>query len=66
MRHISLAIYVTILEAPCMHACELCRFSPVQLFATLQTVACQVPSVHVILQARILEWVTVPSSRVSC
>ena len=43
MRHISLAIYANILETPCMHACVLYRFSPVQLFATLQTVACQVP-----------------------
>ena len=35
----------------------LCRFSHVQLFATLWTVA------HGILQARILEWVALPSFR---
>ena len=43
-------------------------FSPVQLFVTLWTVACQSvlsnpSSVHGILQARILEWVAMPSFR---
>ena len=43
-------------------------FSPVQLLATLWTVACQSvlsnpSSVHGILQARTLEWVAMPSSR---
>ena len=37
--------------------------SHVQLFATLWTVALQVPLSMGILQARILEWVARPSSR---
>ena len=37
--------------------------SHVQLFATLWTVALQVPLSMGILQARILEWVAMPSSR---
>ena len=42
----------------------LSHFSHVQLFATLWTVAHQAPlTVHGILQARILEWVAMPSSR---
>ena len=41
----------------------LSHFSRVQLFATLWTVAHQAPLVHGILQARIQEWVAVPSSR---
>ena len=40
----------------------LSRFSHVQLFATLWTVAHQAP-VHGILQARILEWVPMGSSQ---
>ena len=40
-----------------------CGFSHVQLFVTLWTVACQAPLSMGILQARILEWVAVPSSR---
>ena len=48
-----------------MHVCMLSCFSPVKLFATLWTVTCQAPLVHGILQARILVWVAVPSSRVS-
>ena len=48
----------------CVLACMLSDFSHVQLFATLWTVAHQPPlSVHGIVQARILEWVAVPSSR---
>ena len=38
-------------------------FSCVQLFVTLWTVARQTPPAHGILQARILEWVDVLSSR---
>ena len=38
-------------------------FSHVRLFATLWTVTCLGFSVHGILQARILEWVAMPSSR---
>ena len=41
-------------------ACLLSHFSHVQLFTSLWTVA---SSVHGILQARILEWVAMPSSR---
>ena len=35
-------------------------FGHVWLFATI---ACQAPSIHGTLQARILEWVAMPSSR---
>ena len=49
-------------ESKCVCVCELSRFSHVQLFATLWIVAHQAP-VHAILQARILEWVAMPSSR---
>ena len=38
-------------------------FSHVQLFATPWTVACQAPQSIGILQAKILEWVAVPSSK---
>ena len=41
----------------------LSHFSHVQLFATLQTAACQAPLSMGILQARIVEWVDMPSSR---
>ena len=44
-------------------ACMLRCFSRVQLFATLWTVAPPGSSVRGILQARIPEWVAVPSSR---
>ena len=51
---------------PRVHVCTLSRFSHVQLFVTLWTVALQAPlCVHGILQARILEWVAMPSSRES-
>ena len=43
--------------------CTLSRLSPVQLWATLWTVACQGSSVPGILQARILKWAIRPSSR---
>ena len=46
----------------CVCVCELSCFSHVQLFATLWTIAHQAP-VHGILQARILGWVAMPSSR---
>ena len=45
------------------HACMLSHFSHVQLFATPRTVACQDTLSTGILQAKILEWVAVPSSR---
>ena len=44
-------------------ACTLSCFVCVWLFATLWTVACQALSVHRILQAKILEWGAMPSSR---
>ena len=43
----------------------LSHFSHVQLFATLQTAACQAPLSMGILQARIVEWVAMLSSTVS-
>ena len=45
--------------------CVMCLLSlnHVQLFATLWTVTCQVPLSVGIVQARILEWVAMPSSR---
>ena len=45
---------------------EVKSFSCVQLFATPWTVAYQASSVHGILQARILEWVTISFSISSC
>ena len=44
-------------------ACVLTCFSRVQLFETPWTVACQAPLSMGILQARVLEWVAMPSSR---
>jgi len=41
----------------------LLHFSRVQLFVTPETVPCQAPLSMGILQARILEWVAMPSSR---
>ena len=41
----------------------LSHFSHIQLFATLWTIACQAPLSMGILQAGILEWVAMPSSR---
>ena len=46
-----------------MCACMLSRFSNVQHYVTLWTVARQAPLSMEILQARILEWVAMPSSR---
>ena len=43
--------------------CVLSSFSRVQLFVTIWTVAWQAPLSMGILQARILEWVVMPSSR---
>ena len=45
-----------------MSACVLSRFSCVWLFVTLMTVALQAPLSMRILQARILEWVAMPTS----
>ena len=44
-------------------ACMLSDFSRVQFCATLWTVALQAPLSRGILQARILAWVAMPSSR---
>ena len=43
--------------------CGTCMISHVRLFATPWTVACQAPLSMDILQARILEWVSISSSR---
>ena len=43
--------------------CLLSHFSHVRLFSTAWTVACQAPLSMGILPTRILEWVTIPSSR---
>ena len=54
---------IEVIASQCV-CCVLCCFSHVQLFATLLSVALEAPlSVHGILQARILEWVAMPSSR---
>ena len=45
-----------------MYVYVLSHFSLVRLFVTLWTVACQAP-LSTIFQARMLEWVAVPSSR---
>ena len=64
-RHEQLSGHVTpsvkSIDSPCVYV--LSCFSLVQLFATLWTVAPPGSSVHGILQARILEWVAMPSSR---
>ena len=46
-----------------MPACLLSRFSRVQLCATLWTLARQVLLSMAILQARMLEWIAMPSSQ---
>ena len=52
-----------VLTSSCVCVCVCTQsFSPVQLFATLWTIACQAP-VHGILQARILEWIVISFSR---
>ena len=47
----------------CMHVCVLSRFSCVQLCVTLRTIACRAPLSMGFSKAKILEWVTTPSSR---
>ena len=66
----SLPFYLLIREGfsnqiKCALACMLSPFSHVQLFVTSRTVACQAPLSLGILQARILGWVAMPSSRAS-
>ena len=57
-------IVTSLREHQPLHVRTLSRFSHVWLFATPWTVAHQAPlEVHGILQARILEWVAIPSSR---
>ena len=56
-------LLATTLPSLYIRACMLSRFSRVQLFATLWTVACQAPLSMGILQTRILEWVALPSPR---
>ena len=57
------------IKVVCVCACMLIHFNRVRLCATSWSVACQVPlpmedeNVHVILQARILEWVATSSWR---
>ena len=51
------------LHASCQECVHAKPLSCIRLFATLWTVAPPGSSVHGILQARILEWVAVPSSR---
>ena len=46
-----------------IHACLVSHFSRVRLFVTLWTVACQAALSMGILQARLLEWVAMPSSK---
>ena len=43
--------------------CMLSHFSHVQFFATLWTVACQVPLSKGFSKARILEWAAIPFSK---
>ena len=68
-RHISLPTKVHIVKAMVfpvtVNGCEmvLCRFSHISLFVTLWTVAHQAPLSMGILQARILGWVDMRSSR---
>ena len=50
-------------HCPSVSTCLLTHFSPVQLFVTLWIAACQAPLSMGILQARMLEWVAMPSSR---
>ena len=60
-KNIYVYIYINTYICACMHAKLL------QLCLTLQPVGCSLSgsSVHGILQARILEWVAMPSSRES-
>ena len=57
-----MCVCVCVCVCVCLYVCMLSCFSCVQLVLTIWTVACQTPLVHGILQARILEWVAMPSS----
>ena len=56
-------IIVTTVVLKLERALVLSHFSHVQLFVTLQTIALQAPLSMGIVQARMLEWVAMPSSR---
>ena len=56
-------IHYSLSSAMSWHAWVLSHFGHVRLFMTLWIVPCQAPSVHGILQARILEWVAMLFSR---
>ena len=58
-----LKCYYILWQYRIMYMCMLSLFSRVWLFVTLQTVALPGPSVHGILQARILEWIAMPFPR---
>ena len=57
--------YLTVqeIERRSVRACVLSRFSCVRVCVALQTVAPQAPLSMGVLQARILQWVSMPSSR---
>ena len=57
--------FLSLVYASCPNicACTLSRFSCVQVFVILWTLDCQDPLAMKILQARILEWFAMPSSR---
>ena len=57
---VSAPVQIIFLSSPSLFV--LSRFSHVQLFATLWTIAHQTPPSAEILQARILGWVAMPSS----
>ena len=62
-----LKLYICVCVCVCVCACVClrmhCHFSHVQFFVTLWAVPHQAPLSMGILQARILEWVAMPSSR---
>ena len=55
-------VHTVFMHTRILHTCVLSHSGCVQLFATLWTVARQAP-LSMILQARIWEWVAMPSSR---
>jgi len=57
------ATHCEISQCVCVCVCVLSRFNPVWLFTALWTAAHQAPPSMGILQARILEWVAILSSR---
>ena len=54
---------ISVLGRLTVHVLTLSCFSHAQLFAVPWTIACPAPSVRGILQARVLEWVVIPSSQ---